>query len=424
MFDRYDFDICHNVNIKKIYVDDTPTSVCVNKNNLKGLFACPFFDTTVDGYVTFGFLNSSNIKKLLSYGSLSISDHNYFLLHKSDYIDSYRHEKVNHSGLKVYVSKDKATKKMDVTNISSTGYNYFEVSSWSHISDDINMEYMKSLCCQVHTVYGKSGGFGSRNVSTCFGINVYSGNRLSSCVRPTPRMGKSMISSSQYTRSSWNFSTMPMVQKTLNRLTYHALHVRLEHNRFHETIIDTCHRLGIISRDIPSKGSFRGLCRVSILTLGNKKCVGFFNEYHVDKNDILETYRVKILLEHIYKEIDLLQSKSVQYKLLPVFAYKLQTTKKAFDYINLMNIGISTTCGYIFINYTQNIVCDDVHAYFLLNDYELAISLSHKLYHNFLAYEFGHQTSFPVIKKNGRIYYNWEGFEIAAWGAGGRKKRS
>ena len=89
-----------------------------------------------------------------------------------------------------------------------------------------------------------------------------------------------------------------------------------------------------------------------------------------------------------------------------------------------MNIGLSTTCGYVFINNTHNIVDDDVHAYFLLNDYELAISLSHKLYHNFIAYEFGHQTSFPVIKKNGRIYYKWDGFEIVAWGAGGRRKRS
>ena len=130
------------------------------------------------------------------------------------------------------------------------------------------------------------------------------------------------MSSSQYTRSSWNLSTMPIVQKTLNILTNKALHVRFEHNRFHETIIDTCYKLGIISNDISSKCSLRGLCRVSILTLGNNKCVDFFNEYHVDKNDILENCMVKILLEHISKEIDLLQSKSVQYKLLPVFAYK------------------------------------------------------------------------------------------------------
>ena len=64
----------------------------------------------------------------------------------------------------------------------------------------------------------------------------------------------------------------------------------------------------------------------------------------------------------------------------------------------------------------------DVRAYFLLNDYGLAIRLKDGIYHNFNAYQFGHQTSFPVIRKNGRIYYQWTGFNILAWGAGGCKK--
>ena len=62
-----------------------------------------------------------NVKKLLSYGSLLISEHNNCLLLNYEFVDSYRHESVSNSGLKVFVSKDNSTEKTEVKNVSTPG---------------------------------------------------------------------------------------------------------------------------------------------------------------------------------------------------------------------------------------------------------------------------------------------------------------
>ena len=287
------------------------------------------------------------------------------------------------------------------------------------INDSIDRKYLDDFTCQVKMVYGNTGGFGSRSVSNCFGLNVYSGYRLSKFVRHTPRMGKSLISTSEYTRASWKLNTMPLVQKSLNLLTQHAVMFKYSSNRFHEKIIDECHKLSFVHYEI-GKDSNRGLCRVSILTCGDKRCIGFFNEYHLDKNDTLEKNMVDILLKTFLDEKNLLESKS-KHERMTTFRKQLVCVYHAIDYVKSFNIGLSTTCGYIFVHPNNVLVDSDVHAYFLLNDYSLAIRLEDGIYHNFNAYQFGHQTSFPVVKKNGRIYYQWDGFNILAWGAGGRK---
>ena len=136
--------------------------------------------------------------------------------------------------------------------------------------------------------------------------------------------------------------------------------------------------------------------------LGIKDVLVFLNEYHLDKNDTLEKHMVDILLKKFLDEKHVLESKS-KHERMTIFRKQLVCVYHAIDYVKSFNIGLSTTCGYIFVHPNNVLVDSDVHAYFLLNDYSLAIRLEDGIYHNFNAYQFGHQTSFPVVKKNGRI---------------------
>ena len=124
----------------------------------------------------------------------------------------------------------------------------------------------------------------------------------------------------------------------------------------------------------------------------------FFNGYHVDKNEVLNHEMLIVLMKTMSDELDLLQSKT-QHEQCTVFKKELSATIHALEYVKCFNIGISTTCGYMFIDKNNNIRETEFNAYFLLNDYRISISLQHKLYHNFNAYMFGHQTSLPSIKK-------------------------
>ena len=184
--------------------------------------------------VTIGWITSSAVKELLSYFSLTVVEHNEFLLNQSHYIDTYEDLFVNEFGLKIYLSKDNSTKELTVNKTHTPSCRYYLVSSWSVIEENLNHKYLDEFTSQVQEVYGNTDGFGSRSVSKSFGLNVYSGYRLGLFVRHTPCMGKYLIRTSQYTRSSWKLNTMPLVQKTLNRLTQHAMMFKYSTNRFHE----------------------------------------------------------------------------------------------------------------------------------------------------------------------------------------------
>ena len=69
----------------------------------------------------------------------------------------------------------------------------------------------------------KSYSFGSRDRSSCLGMNIYSGTRGTKRIRPSPRMCVSTRMKFQYTNAMWNMSLMPLVQKTINVLTKHAV---------------------------------------------------------------------------------------------------------------------------------------------------------------------------------------------------------
>ena len=78
----------------------------------------------------------------------------------------------------------------------------------------------------------------------------------------------------QYYREKWVINAMPLVQKTINELTNYAMKSSYHMDIFHEKLIDMSYKLNVLSFD-EIKGNFRGMCRVSILTTGDKTCMGF-----------------------------------------------------------------------------------------------------------------------------------------------------
>ena len=106
------------------------------------MFACPFFIDGCEDHVRISWISSPNVKELLSYSSLTVVDHNEYLLTHSHCIDTYQHVFVNEYGLKIYLSKDNRTQEQYVNTIPTPTYRYYLVSSWSLIEDSINRKYL------------------------------------------------------------------------------------------------------------------------------------------------------------------------------------------------------------------------------------------------------------------------------------------
>ena len=174
MFQRVNIDIETDERVNMRFVNESISSI-KKKEHLNDLFACPFFIDGCEDDVTIGWITSSAVKELLSYFSLTVVEHNEFLLNQSHYIDTYEDLFVNEFGLKIYLSKDNSTKELTVNKTHTPSCRYYLVSSWSVIEDNLNHKYLDEFTSQVQEVYGNTDGFGSRSVSKSFGLNVYSG---------------------------------------------------------------------------------------------------------------------------------------------------------------------------------------------------------------------------------------------------------
>ena len=87
----------------------------------------------------------------------------------------------------------------------------------------------------------------------------------------------------------------------------------------------------------------------------------FPHGYHVDRNDVLDHEMLIVLMKTMGDELDLLQSET-QHEQCTVFKKELSATIHAIEYVKCFNIGISTTCGYMFIDDNNNIGETEVHA--------------------------------------------------------------
>ena len=419
----------NSLNSKNYYVN-CPHIIEDKLKELKNQFAVPFAVEILENNIWFAWIPYNAVIDLVSSGSRSISDHNNFLRRNAVYIDYYKEISMNKkkhgiceiTPVNIWISKSNSNMPpCSISELSRSGQNYFLASSWKVISDKINVTQLKLFSKSVDNVYGSTGGFGSRHRSKCLGKNIYAGTRAMKCVRMSPRMGKSIVKECQFFRQNWNVNSIPLIQKTINELTTNAMRHRYRMDAFHEVLVTMYHKYNLPSYR-SQKCDYRGFCRVSILTCGDKKLMGFCNGYHKDKNDTLQRSFIKLLQSKIQLDINDIYKKEKKDQIQ--FHNLLDNTLYAQEYLDKFSLGVSTTCGYKFINHSEeNLMneCTHVYAYFLLNDYDIAFKIEDNLYHNFKAYIFGHQTSLPIVVNKKTVHYKINGFEILAWGAGGRR---
>ena len=107
---------------------------------------------------------------------LSIDDHNQYILEKAKYIEIYKC--LDTSDIKEDCSLSFSV-RFDSTSQSTffeskhKHHNYFHLSQWYRTSDYVNEYLVQKFVNVCKNVYGKTQGFGSRNISPCTDMNIY-----------------------------------------------------------------------------------------------------------------------------------------------------------------------------------------------------------------------------------------------------------
>ena len=273
----------------------------------------------------------------------------------------------------------------------------------------------------LHSVY-KDFGF-PRNVSDCFGLNVYTGKRGADYIRPSPKMSDAIISKTEYYRQEFNPTFHPLVYKMVNDLTvqatsfqkkldpiydrfliesyYHDLCSELDENEKGTT--DENHSLNKkVPRRKPPKGNRRS-CRLSILTGGNVETSGFANVGHKD-GDLCDPDIQVAALEVITKICDHRNCQNEMHKKIITYLKKIHS--------KCDNFHVYTTCGYKMLLKNKK---KTVFAFFYYNSLKVAVMIPEdSCYHSFFGSIGTHQTSFLVTFDGEIIRYNDNNLHILA----------
>ena len=238
---------------------------------------------------------------------------------------------------------------------------------------------------------------------------IGAGQPNGSCYVTTPYRYKTEALDYNYYSQSWNFTGMPLLSKYVNILTTEALQQSLFIDPLQKQLLD----IGTLQClcNMSTNKLQRGYSRISILTMGDIWNIGFANGSHIDIGDYCdvttETLRNIIADEESY----IWNSQSTKAKARLRYAQNMMAS---------VGIGVPTTCGHcIYFDDRSKFKEDDVKAYFCCNDLGISMKLQSNMYHHFHAYGFSHQTSVPVIVKDGMVHYTDTGVNAVAWGNGG-----
>ena len=165
----------------------------------------------------------------------------------------------------------------------------------------------------------------------------------------------------------------------------------------------TCNRLiwtqGAKERNITHMTSCGDMIHSKESLVG--KCVGFFNKFHVDKQDRVSSDKMWVAF---YEKIK-------NYSNLPA-------SKKISEMRDLIGFGLPTTCGYNFI--TNNVEENLIEGWFLMG--RMAVPLVEGAVHHFLGWSFPHCTSVPYIRRRNTVFtlnaFDEESY-VVAWGSSG-----
>ena len=101
---------------------------------------------------------------------------------------------------------------------------------------------------------------------------------------------------------------------------------------------------------------------------------------------------------------------------LPKGEHEIERYGYSLNCIENIGLGMSTTCAYYL---HKDDVDDDENEfvqYFIESGLGCAVRLRSKYYSHFHGYAFNHQTSVPIVIKNGYVLFKNTGFNMIAWG--------
>lgn len=244
----------------------------------------------------------------------------------------------------------------------------------------------------------------NRSCAQFIGTSAFIGRRKSTStrVRPTICSGPGEQLKSQYYRSIYEPTFIPLINKCLNSLASSASRVCKE-------IYGDYDKLLLKTR--PDDRRFvdaHRYCSVTLFTSGKSgSSIGFANGLHKDNNDRLSQSWKQRCKDHVDDK------EGQKRKKLKLDAAECN------KYINSNNgPGLPTTCGYkVIIDESSNVKQSNVLAYFVNNDMNLCMKLEDDMVHCFLGYEFYHQTALPlVVTTNDLVYYSHKDIRVMAWG--------
>ena len=406
--------VCFDID-SKLSLTDVTNDLCQCP---KGLFYVPVVtkqktDNIQD--IKFALIGQKELRSLISGpGNRSIEEHNSFL--EKNKVGQYRDIDVYSfnedlqsiiftTKVNMLSKNEKRLHLIESTEVDNSNFDKDEMmlSRWDDVGEE-GMPHSNDWNIIIEDILATFGnnGYGNRGCTKVSGLNVYSGRRKNGQkVHLSPLCGQSILDTSEFTRQDWNYSKMPTVQKILNVLTTHAGHYAVNRDKQMDKLLTVA--TGKVLSDM------RRHCRVSILTCGNNKVLGFGCTDHVDmldkKNERIQSHFNKRLKEY-YSE----NKKSQNF-----------FWQNAGKLISTFGIGTSTTCGYI-VHVEDDLQRGEhfeIMAFFVLSGLDSCLRLKSYLYHFFYGYSFSHLTSIPVMVMNDRVYYNHDSVNIFAWGGSG-----
>ena len=202
----------------------------------------------------------------------------------------------------------------------------------------------------------------------------------------------------QYYSKDWDPTLLPLVTKHRNQLIDCATRITYFVDPMHRRLLDLA--TGAFDRGETNR-EYRGYARISIMTLD------FANTNHADddnKNKFLATV------------CDLRMKRSCVVTPTQHERNRLIYAQKQVQHFGL---GMPTTCGYyLYVDSNSMFSADNFFQYFVMSGLGCAIKLHSNYYHHFHAYVFDHQTSVPLVIKDGCVFFKDTGIGMFVWGPG------
>ena len=361
------------------------------------------------------YLNHSNASDLLQKGSLSVEQYNAYLTLFSLDNKVVDVEYVENNGLILQETIPDNPDNPDKPKFHQFTYQQEALRHCLWIPCDIvEIPHPELFEYTLHKTYRE---FGFNRVSTpCFGLNAYIGKKNAEYVRPSPKMSTENTGKSEYYRSTFDSTFLPLIYKMLNELSIKCESFQISADPIYDKFLLLCFdqlktQTGTNNNDL-TKGRFAGLI---VLTCGNSKCRGFANITHIDcdfLNKAFQDTADQLLneLQEVTGEVESL--KKIHKHLSRIRSYG----KGFFTY---------STIGYkVLFKDSSSSQNKFVVAYFLYNSIQKAVKIpvTFSCYQMFAASMGEHQTTVPMTVCDGIVTFNDKDLLIFAFGNGKPRK--